>query len=143
MGVTIPIEQRIKKYSMLIPESGCIIWTGYISKNGYAKIDIGNKNLYVHRLVFEMKYGPLGKLTIDHLCRVRCCLNVNHLEAVTLRENIRRGNSNSVRNSKKTHCPKGHPYNGILYLKDGRQHRFCRQCKRAFNKAKIKKSAIS
>lgn len=64
-----------------------------------------------HRVSYETFKGPIPKgLTIDHLCRNTVCINPNHLEAVTLKENILRGDSPTARHRRSTHCPKGHSY---------------------------------
>ena len=115
---------------MPIPESGCWVWMGTISSHGYARIWIGYKSLYVHRLSYEIHKGEIGKnLTIDHLCRVRCCVNPEHLEAVSNKENILRGEGITAKNVYKTHCPKGHLYSGDnLYVYRG--YRYCRICQK-------------
>ena len=71
-----------------------------------------------HRFAYELLVGPIPKgLTIDHVKSKECistlCVNPAHLEAVTLRENILRGNGLAAMNAKKTHCPQGHPYDYV------------------------------
>jgi len=78
-------------------------------------------------------------LEIDHLCRVRCCVNPDHLEAVTHRENILRGNTFAAVNAAKTHCPKGHEYtpeNTRIHTGGRRQ---CIACSRAYDRARYAK----
>jgi len=70
---------------------------------------------------------------LDHLCKTRQCVNPDHLEAVTHKENIRRGETgkhNNHHNKFKTHCPQGHEYskeNMYVYLNGGRQCKTCKQ----------------
>lgn len=81
----------------------CHIWRGYIDKNGYA----WHSGVHVPRIMWEREYHepfPEG-LEPDHLCRVRSCVNVAHIEPVTHAENVRRSERKT-----KTHCPQGHPY---------------------------------
>lgn len=71
--------------------SACWIWKRAIS-NGYARAGINYKLIYVHRHYYEIVNGPISKgLHIDHLCRVPSCVRPDHLEAVTCKENLRRG----------------------------------------------------
>jgi hypothetical protein len=97
------------------PDLGpCWVWTSYVMKgnrHGYGRTrDFLGKNKYVHIIVYEEMIGsvPNGK-QLDHLCRNRPCCNPTHVEPVTCRENLARGDSWKFQASK-THCPKGHPY---------------------------------
>jgi hypothetical protein len=74
-----------------VTEAGCWLWNGRPGRNGYGRISIGNRVLYVHRVSYEHHVGPIpAGLTIDHLCRVRLCVRPDHLEPVTRAENTRR-----------------------------------------------------
>ena len=102
-------------------EDGCHLWNAAVSGKGYGVIQVEGKPLGAHRVAYEMYVGPIPDgLQIDHLCRVRSCVNPSHLEPVTSQENTRRGTV--VR----THCPQGHEYSGH----DGRG-RTCKTCLRA------------
>lgn len=73
-------------------DTPCWIWQGGISTEGYARCRGTNgKPIYVHRLAYERQHGPTDAAHIDHLCRVRSCVNPAHLEPVTHAENMRRG----------------------------------------------------
>jgi hypothetical protein len=73
--------------------------------------------------------GPIPEgLTIDHLCRVRHCVNPAHLEAVSERVNILRGNGAGARNARKTHCVKGHAFTPDNLYRDYQGYRRCRRC---------------
>lgn len=67
-------------------------------------------------------------LQLDHLCRNRLCVNPSHLEPVTCRENVLRGNGRCAANAKKTHCPRGHAYAGANLLIGTKGERCCRKC---------------
>ena len=86
-----------------------------------------------HRLAYELEIGPIpAGLEIDHLCRVRNCVNPAHLEPVTHAENIRRGTGPLAENARKTECVHGHPLEGAnLYVRPGDGHRQCRACNTA------------
>lgn len=124
-----PVSQRGKTFHGLTDD--CQVWTGSKSKLGYGRMYIrvpGRKRkgriVQVHRLAYELANGEgsARNLTIDHMCGVPLCCNPNHLEAVTLGENLRRAATIIQA------CPVGHPYDkaNTLYGLDG--HRRCRQC---------------
>lgn len=76
------------------PDLGaCWVWTGYVHpKTGYGQYGQGNGTRLVHRIAYEYEVGPIPKgLHLDHLCRRRECLRPTHLQPVTPRENIERG----------------------------------------------------
>lgn len=107
--------------------SGCWLWTAYLDKKGYGRLRWQGKGCKAHRLVYELLVGPIpAGLQIDHLCRVRNCVNPAHMEPVTLAENVRRGTSGAI-NRTKTHCPKGHEYTADnTYTHKGK--RACKAC---------------
>lgn len=89
---------------------GCWVWIGALMAQGYGELTWRGKVTYAHRLVYELLVRPIPDgLEIDHVCRVRDCVNPDHLEAVTRRENSLRGNSPTGRNARKTHCKGGFP----------------------------------
>lgn len=106
---------------------GCWLWTGH-TVNGYGRDGSGRR---VHRVAYEelVTLIPEG-LHLDHLCRVRNCVNPEHLEPVTNRENVLRGIGLTARYARKTHCPQGHPYSGENLVYHGHS-RHCRICRRA------------
>lgn len=87
-------------------------------------------NYYVHRLTYAAFREPIPDgLVIDHLCKVKNCCNPWHLEAVTQRENVLRGDTIPARHASLTHCPRGHAYDEA----NTRVHkgkRYCRACQR-------------
>lgn len=114
------------------PNTGCWLWIGQLSNEGYARITYKRKHWKAHRLVYELMRGciPVG-LQLDHLCRVRCCVNPQHLEPVTNRENSRR--SPLIGKTLKTHCKSGHEYtadNTRLRPNGWRRCRACEEMKR-------------
>lgn len=88
------------------------------------------KAALAHRVAYEFFVGPIPeRYQIDHLCRVRLCVNPEHLEAVTQRENIRR-QPNVLAQLARTHCPAGHPLEGDNLRVRGPGGRSCRTCDR-------------
>jgi hypothetical protein len=72
--------------------SPCWIWQGGTQRQGYGRMRVDGRIVAAHRHYYEETHGPIDHgLTIDHLCRVPSCVNPEHLEPVTLTENLRRG----------------------------------------------------
>jgi hypothetical protein len=111
----------------------CWIWTAGKSSGGYGKFKLG-ESCYAHALTFESVRGPVpAEHELDHLCRVRACCNPDHLEAVTHVENVRRGDWHLVSGAwqrARTHCPKGHLYEGDNLCVTKNKRRRCRTCNR-------------
>ena len=120
---------RFQKNIELDLLTGCWLWKRYRDKVGYGKFRSNEETTtLVHRISYEHWNGKIPKgLTVDHLCRNTSCCNPNHLETVTLKENILRGSNMASMNSKKTHCINGHELSGDnLRSLPGRRR--CRTC---------------
>ena len=111
--------QRFKSKVSISQQSNCWIWTDRPSQKGYGRLLVDGKVMQAHRLSYEHFVGPLNPwLTIDHLCRVRLCVNPNHLEQVTSKENSLRGVGVTANFARATHCKRGHPkVKENLYIK--------------------------
>ena len=116
-----------------VDSNDCWIWQGSVTKDGgYGSFKTSSINgskgkMYsAHRYSYEYFVGEIPKnLDIDHLCRVRNCVNPDHLEPVTRSENVKR--AHKIKGSK-THCPRGHPYSGDnLYIAPNGSLN-CRRC---------------
>lgn len=111
----------------------CWLWAGKLNLDGYGYLyeySAGKNTTYgAHRVVFENDRQRIPEgLTLDHLCSVRRCINPEHLEVVTQRVNLLRGNTVAGNNSRKTHCPRGHKLSSNNIKKDNRGYRSCRTC---------------
>jgi len=135
----------------------CIVWTASYTGGGYGGFWNGTRQVRAHRFAYELLVGPIPEgLALDHLCRVRRCVAPAHLEAVTQRENVRRGLlfiprkgvRKDVRKGARrrpqaaaTHCPLGHEltpentYVGPPTSDRPNGRRRCRTCKNAGKRA--------
>lgn len=118
-------------------DSDCWLWTGRTDGKGYGFFSYASRAHRAHRLSYRLLVGEIPEgLQLDHLCRVRNCVNPAHLEPVTNRVNVLRGISMVAENAKKTHCPNDHEYtpDNITWTKtypDGRKSgRRCKKCMR-------------
>lgn len=118
--------------------SGCIEWTASTNGVGYGMFFVdwdGGRNfkMLAHRWYYEYARGPIPEgLHLDHLCRNPICVNPDHLEAVTQRENTLRGIGVAAQHAAKTECVNGHPFTGEnLILRSNGVWRDCRECHRA------------
>ena len=127
--------ERIMSKVEFDPNGGCWLWPAAKDKN-YGKVWVrgsGPKGhvLFVHRVLYGKLKEPVSdQLVLDHKCRVKLCVNPNHLEPVVFRENLARGVDF---NGHKTHCPKGHEFNeaNTYKRKDySGQNRGCKACRR-------------
>lgn len=104
----------------------CWIWLGKTNPNGYGP----------YRRLYESINGPIKPgLELDHLCRVRRCMNPVHLEPVTRKENQKRGFSPYAIKSKQTYCVNGHEFSpeNTYFRKDRPGTRECIKCSRLRN----------
>jgi hypothetical protein len=127
-----PEERIARKVIKGEDEDGCWRWDGRATNGrGYVLMSYAGQQWLAHRFVYTVLVGDPGP-TLDHLCRNRACVNPAHLEPVTNKVNILRGNGSPAHNARKTHCPRGHPFseeNTYLFTrKDGSRYRQCRTC---------------
>lgn len=110
-------------WSKVEKTENCWLWCAYINEKGYGYFYDGKNMVRVHRFAYEITVGAIPKdCEIDHTCRVRNCVNPDHLEAVSHRENCLRGVG------VKTHCVRGHKFNVLNTWYNKLGHRKCREC---------------
>lgn len=117
----LPVED-VLRYKAIIAD--CWLWR-VPGTAGYGYVSVRGKSHRAHRWVYEQLVGPIEVgLELDHLCRVRHCVNPDHLEPVTKQENLRRGAKNWTYGP----CKHGHPFEHRVRSRDGATH--CSECNR-------------
>lgn len=108
----------------------CWLWTAGKDRCGYGRFGVKGRNRLAHRVVYELAVGQIPQgLTLDHRCKTRHCVNPGHLDPISLRENILRGDGVGVVNAARTHCAHGHEFTPEnTYVARGKRH--CRECGR-------------
>lgn len=130
-------------WSKVQKTEGCWLWTA-AKIDGYGRFSpVSGQVVCAHRWSYEHHVGPIPEgLTIDHLCRVRNCVNPDHMEPVTLLENL-------SRIPPRTHCPRGHAYDEVNtyytapHPRTGRRTACCRACNRATARAARARRALA
>lgn len=111
-----------------VDANGCWLWQLACKDTGYGVMSFKGRTRIAHRWSYEAFVGSIPEgLDLDHLCRVRNCVNPDHLEPVTRRINLLRGVNSAA---SRTACPSGHPYDETNTYRHGGR-RYCRSCARA------------
>jgi hypothetical protein len=105
----------------------CINWHKSIRDTGYGQTFFRGKVMRAHRVAWIKANGEIPEgMVVDHMCRNRSCVNVEHLRVVTQRENIISGLHNI---DNRTHCNQGHPFEGNIMVR-ANGNRECAECNR-------------
>lgn len=123
------------------PNSGCWLWIGTCHPVGYGKLALNGSEFSAHRLLYLCFKGPIPRgLVIDHCCQNKSCVNPNHLEAVTQRENIQRAARLKQR------CKNGHPWvsENIILINGKKAYEECHKIRSEKRVARVRlKRAVS
>jgi len=120
----------------------CWLWEGSKDKLGYGRLFWmnGSKKIQLaHRVSYLLTKGFEPKNVLDHLCRNPSCVRPDHLEDVTQKENILRGQSLQAINARKTLCFRGHEYD-IVHSKSQNNRRACSKCRKIHNSKNLKEN---
>lgn len=120
-------EEAVERFwSKVEKTETCWLWKGSVSASGYGSAYFMGAFKKPHQIAYELHAGRIESgLTIDHLCRVRNCVNPAHLEAVSRAENARRAR-NHCKKTRGERCLRGHSYAVSGYIRNGKIH--CRAC---------------
>lgn len=114
---------------------GCWLWTRSTSPDGYGWASYGNRTHQAHRLAYRLVMGePPDGMQLDHLCRVRHCVNPAHLEPVSPGENLRRS---PLTTAGMVTCSKGHQ------LVQYHNQRRCMECLADYKEANRERNRLA
>lgn len=143
-GYKASLKDRLMSRVEKIPESGCWVYMGVLSKEGYGRIRTGargSKLLLAHRASYELLVGPIeaGKL-VHHICYVKCCINPGHLSQATKTENALDAFRGPLKGYR---CRKGHDMTDQSNVFFQGKYRCCFTCRRNASKRQVvKRSAV-
>jgi hypothetical protein len=89
-----PSGSPIDRFWMKVEKTdSCWNWTAGKNQQGYGTFFPERKTtIAAHKFIYQYTYGKLpDKIELDHLCKNRSCVRLEHLEPVTHGENVRRG----------------------------------------------------
>lgn len=109
-------------------KTGCWEWTHSLSRKGYASFRMKTEHRHHqkgHTYAYEWRFGPVPEgMLVHHKCRVRRCVNPDHLEAVPNKDNVLEGVGPTAENARKEKCSKGH----ALKARPHGRNRYCPIC---------------
>jgi hypothetical protein len=143
------VARFVKVDGKLIVTGACWPWLRSRFKSGYGKVWWQGKVRRAHRVALELTYGPIPSgINVCHWCDNPICCRPHHLftarAALNMADKMRKGRGRSLKgaehpNARKTHCPRGHPYdeaNTYRHPVSGRRR--CRACRNERNRQRRK-----
>lgn len=128
-------------WAKVSPATDCLVWRGAQNSKGYGCFGVNAVSRLAHRVAWEDAHGPIPDgMTLDHLCRVHACVNVAHMELVSVAENVRR-QPRVLRVGGE--CRNGHVIgsDADLYVNERRGTRECRRCRANKNRRLVKEQS--
>jgi len=130
-------KQELERFNSKWVKSGdCHLWQSPLDKDGYGSFYFKKKGRRAHRVAYYIALGAIGDgMVIDHTCKNRHCVNVDHLRQVTPRENaLINSNSVAALNAKRTQCIHGHDFDRFFG-----NRRYCSTCESNKKKRLVKR----
>lgn len=130
-------EERIFEKISPCPNTGCWFWTGADKGRGreYGQVWFRGRNTCAHRAVYITLVGEIPDgLELDHLCRVKSCVNPDHLDPCTHAENIERRDRALAkcgmpdRHWDQSRCKHGHEFTDENTKTSSNGKKLCRMC---------------
>lgn len=134
------ITEEIKRFkSSYTISNGCHLWQKHFDKYGYGIFYFRKKSRKAHRVAYYMTNGDIPKgMVIDHICRNRQCVNIEHLRCITAGQNaIENSRSVAAINKMKEFCKNGHKFDRVYGIK--KKQRYCSICENQKSKRLQKK----
>ena len=133
MPAASPVQDRF--WSKVDKTETCWLWMASVDNRGYPQLHKDGGTVRAHRYAYELLVGSIPSgLDLDHLCRVRRCVNPTHLEPVTRKENSRRGMSPNMQAHRANRCRRGHPFTEANTIRKSNGTRQCRTCRLALRR---------
>jgi HNH endonuclease len=135
------LPRRIWEKIAVNLDTDCWLWIASVRPTGYGQVHYRGRTCSAHKVVYEALVGPYPQSDLDHLCRVRRCVNPRHLQPVSRKINANRGlNLVWMQLRERTHCPEGHLFSGENLIiswhnnGNGSPVRRCRICRNAYSR---------
>lgn len=125
------MHHRLESNFIPEPNSGCWLWLGTVATNGYGKLWVDGKSVSAHVLSYRLYRGGSGGKKLHHICKVKTCINPDHLLVVTTKEHSELHRDDLVI---QTHCKRGHTFTSENTLIKSSGRRECRACKQQRNR---------
>lgn len=75
-------------WSKAVRVGDCLIWQGRLDDKGYGRWRCDGQEMRAHQYAFTNSHGPIPQgMEVDHRCRVRACVDPNHLRIATSKQN--------------------------------------------------------
>lgn len=142
--MTRPLAPAVRFWAKVRKSDACWLWTGGVDSGGYGQFRVdSSRKIVAHRFAYESLIGAIPPgLQLDHLCRVKTCVNPEHLEPVTGRVNTLRSDGPTARHARQTHCVNDHPFDELNTYWRTPTQRECRACKRTRDRKRRADAAI-